>query len=149
MTPTALKALIESIPAAKTLADAGRDADVLPVIAPHLPLVPVPGQRRKLIDVLGAFPDPAHGADVIARLKTAATVNPVLAIVLPELEQGGPGLDFADPRTHQVLDALTAATVLTSAEASLLKSLGSQPDRVTVDQISAAWSEFRPGGQIQ
>lgn len=98
--------------------------------------------RKVEIGVIGAYPGGPLEADaLLAKLEAHADAGlPLSRLVGRALRAMAvePGLNFGDPATHGMLDALAAAGVITSAEAANLKSIASVPDPISRDVISRA-----------
>jgi hypothetical protein len=155
MTDDALYADIQADPAAKALADAGRDADCAARLAAVLP--PVAGRYipvRTLI-YFGAV------GGVRARMQAAgADANsPIQSLAISYMDMirdaNSPGLDLADPAIAGgggLLDAFAQAGVFSDSGAGsvghLLSLAPAAPAAVDHSQVSRAMERDRPDGRI-
>lgn len=97
--------------------------------------------ERGVLEALG----PIEGDVVLTALESITSAD-----VLPEsarpyygaIRRGvawlkGDGLDMGSPTTRQMLDLLAAVGLVGAASAATLKALGTTPDPVSADQVSA------------
>jgi hypothetical protein len=88
-------------------------------------IVPSPATELTVMDAFAkANGDPAGAETCLDKLTTAASGNPLLARALAWTKPGAPGLDMGNPAVRAMIDSLTAANVITSAEQAILKSIG-------------------------
>lgn len=147
MTPDELHELIDSVPAAKKLAQAGNDGGCAAEIASQLPPLIVSAFVGEL-GVLAAFADPGDGDKCMQKLESAAGANPLLARTLKWMQPPAPGVDMGDARTRAQVDILRESGVISDAEAATLKALAERPATVTAVEVSAAWARHRPDGKV-
>lgn len=141
-----LTQLIADDAEAKTLAEAGRDAECAALLSSkHTEPAEYRLTLLTVLDKLGF----SRGAAIIAALRLAAAGNAALAELLAWMEAGRPGVNVAHPDAATVFGQLVAGQILTADEADQLLSLGKRPVIVTADQVSAAWADRRPEGKVQ
>jgi hypothetical protein len=135
--------IIKNNAAAKKLADEGNDSGALAAIKPDLPTEVVEESFFTELSILSAFSNPMDAETCLQKLETTAESNPILKRVLKWIAPGAKGLDFGNASVRAQLDYLHGVGILNDNELSVLKGLGEQKVLVTVDEVSAAWSQYR------
>ena len=81
-------------------------------------------QERRIneLGLINAFTDPREGDAVLVALETAATSDSLLARAIDWLKNEN-GLDVGNGSTRSMIDELTTASVLTSSQATTIKSM--------------------------
>lgn len=132
---------------AKGLADVGNDAGCAARMAAILPpvLVPTFVNERSVFD---AFTNPADAQAVMTGLETASQTDAIVKRVLVWMRPDIGGVDLSNAAVRAMLDQLQASGVLTAPAVATLKALAERPAVVTADDVSRAWSRYRPGGKV-
>lgn len=140
MTPTELKALIESDELATQLAASGNDAACAArcsVIAPKV-------YKETILTERGLYV--ALGAEVaetiLQKLAGFAAANqtqsPIIARVLDWLKPNNGGVDFGDAQTLGLVGLLTQGGLFTAEEYAALSAIALVPQTITEAQIERA-----------
>jgi hypothetical protein len=107
------------------------------VLAPKIH-VPTVLTQRGLYEKLGAV----VGETILQKLENyasaAQTLSPVVARILPWLEPANEGLDFGDVKSLEILAALSAAEVFTSAEHTALVGMSLVHQTITPSHVELA-----------
>lgn len=129
MTPAELKTEIETGPLAAELAPfiaAGNDGAIAGVLNEHRGSTKLLSRLVSARAVLGEYPGgPMAGAAVLDKLEAASGTISAVKWVMSYLKSDG--IDIGSPATQGMLDQLAASGVITSDEATKLKSLGLVP----------------------
>ena len=142
---------------AMALADAGNDVGCAERLRMSLPRE----IRPTLITergVYAAFPDPAAAYAVMEGLKAVALgnpgavppipPNPSFARVLGWMDPSQGGVDVGNPTVRGMLDQLEAGGVIAPVANETIKKLAESPASVSTDDVSRAWSRYRPEGLV-
>jgi len=155
MTDDELHDAIASDPDAKALADAGNDAGCAARMRALLP----PGVVSTRLGegaILLALGDEDGDAALAAIEATTQAEFPegdprrplpgILARIVRIIQKEG--VDFGEPSVRAKLDMLHAAGILTESAVATLKAVAETPARVSADDVSRAWAQYRPGGIV-
>jgi hypothetical protein len=149
MKPEELKALIESDPQAKALAEAGNDyacaircSEISPRIRSSLILT-----ERGLYNKLG----PMVAETILQKFEQYAGVyKSLVSRVLKWLRPSEGGSDFGDPAMIQFLSLLLSEGLsITQSEFEAISNLSLSPEVINPGQVSEAWSSYRPNGKVE
>jgi hypothetical protein len=149
MTPEALKAIIESDPQAKALAEVGNDYDcaircsqIAPKIRVSLLLT-----ERGLYNRLG----PMAAETLLQKLlQYTGSYTSLVHRVLSWLKPSEGGSDFGDPSMIAFLSLLLAENKsISQAEFDAVSNLSLTNQTISSEQVSTAWASYRPNGKIQ
>ena len=154
MTDQELHDLIFADATAKAMADAGNDSGAA-ARATDIALKTLAESRQTYLSLAREV-----GMDATRRLKETMTTHGQSDVLIGEMEirlrdQGG-GVDVGHASTRTMLDQFAAATAggspgytLTQADADAIKALGLQAPRITADDVSRVWLQYRPNGKVQ
>jgi len=145
MTPQELKALIDSDSQAASFAEVGNDRSCAKrciEIAPKISTLKTLTERG-LYSELGASRAEAILQKMEAFAAGSQAMSPVVARVLRWLEPKNGGLDFGDPQTLQLVEALTTEGLFTQEEYNLIAAMSLVQNQITADNVSAAMAASR------
>lgn len=151
MTSDELRQFIRASPELLEMAGAGNDSGLATAVAALLPKVPKPNAfigERGLYALLGV----EAGEAFLQTVEGLAATNGPLKATFARVERwlkDGIGLDVGLLATQQTLISLSVANGGPFADASVtyIVDYGSQPQAVTVDEVSAALAVDRIGGE--
>jgi len=143
MTIAELKALIESNPQCKELADAGADAKCAIVATEIAPLESV--SLRVTYDSLSELLGDEMTERIIAAIDGGKT-GPLIAKLAKWLEvPGSPGIDIGTEKWMQRFEA----TGLPQDDRDAIRALATRRPTITTAMVSEAWAEVRPDGKVR